>query len=374
MAIDAAALGQRIAEARQRAELTQQDLAAEVDLDRSSLAKIETGRRRVTALELACIAEALDMRVEWFLDEAPAAIVSYRNTLDPGEPSPRIDAEIERRARAVEFLALHDQGFNEILRKLPAHRPPTAESAAERLAAEARKLMGVAQDDPLHDLAGKLAEIGVIAFVVDLGTETADAASTLLESGGAVAVINGDRKIGRRRLALAHELGHVLAADEYTVDWRVDTDADRDERAMDRFARALLLPRTELDRRWNCSRDAEPSELHASAVRIASRFRVDMSTLARRLLDLDLIDGAQAARVRAVKTTRADIAEFNLLVGEELTSGSLPREYVLPVLRLFRAEVISEVRALDLMFDAWTAQDLPQLPQSSESELWEFTS
>lgn len=42
-------------------------------------------------------------------------------------------------------------------------------------------------------------------------------------------------------------------------------------------------------------------------MRIASEFRVDMSTLARRLLDLEQMDARLAARVHTFKTGRADI-------------------------------------------------------------------
>jgi transcriptional regulator with XRE-family HTH domain len=42
-------IGARIAGARERAGLTQAQLAGEVDLDRSAISKIENGTRRVSA-------------------------------------------------------------------------------------------------------------------------------------------------------------------------------------------------------------------------------------------------------------------------------------------------------------------------------------
>ena len=59
------------------------------------------------------------------------------------------------------------------------------------------------------------------------GPEAADAASILLVRGG-VAVVNGQRQVGRRRLAAAHELGHYLFADDYTVDWRIGEQDDEE--------------------------------------------------------------------------------------------------------------------------------------------------
>src|SRR5882672_7740981 len=56
MAVNSEVMGQRIAEARAQAGLTQAELASAVDLERSVLTKIETGTRRVSAIELAHIA------------------------------------------------------------------------------------------------------------------------------------------------------------------------------------------------------------------------------------------------------------------------------------------------------------------------------
>ena len=71
-------IGVRIAEARTERGATQAQLAATIGMDRTALAKIESGSRRVTAMELVMIARELGRRVERFVDEAPPALVSYR--------------------------------------------------------------------------------------------------------------------------------------------------------------------------------------------------------------------------------------------------------------------------------------------------------
>ncbi|MBB6118439.1 helix-turn-helix domain-containing protein [Nocardiopsis algeriensis] len=373
MVLDARHLGLRVAEARQRAGLTQSELARSVGLDRSSLAKIETGARRVTALELAQVAEALDERIEWFVEEAPPAIVSHRNVTDPGEPSPRIDREVELRARAVEFVSRHDPMLRKALDRLPVFSVPADKEEAEQLAHEARMLLGAEAEGPLKELGARVVRAGLVPFVADLGTESADAASVLLEAG-AVAVVNGGLRVGRRRLSLAHELGHVLMADEYTVDWRIDgaSTPDLREQLIDRFARALLLPESSFRDAWD--RWLADKGARAAAVMAASCFRVDMSTLARRLLELEMVEGTQAAQVRTTRTTRADIVEHDLVVSDELGSGWLPRDYEAAVLRLFRSERVSGARALELLFGTWDAADLPELPQRNASAIWDFVS
>ena len=375
MTLDARILGQRVAEARLRAGLTQQALANVVSLDRSALAKVELGERRVSALELTRIAQAVGSRIEWFVEESAPAIVSHRNMAEPGAPSPHIDAEIERRARAVEFVAGLAEKFEP---SVPSTRDcPMSGASADALAQVARASLGVASDGPLIGLGELVTNIGVFPFVVDLGPETADAASVVLDAG-AVAVINGTLRVGRRRLALAHELGHILVADPYTVDWRVGVElsGERRESLIDRFARALLLPEQSLRTDWEQWGGASPETFRTATVRAASKYQVDMATLARRLLDFGRIDQNEAAQIRSMRTTKADIVELNLVVGDELSveRHSLPSSYAAAVLRLYRSAKISEARALDLLFEAWDASDLPQLARLPEDAIWQFVS
>lgn len=374
MALDSAGLGLRVAQARQRSGLKQDELARSSGLERSAIAKIETGARRVSALELARIANAVGERIEWFVDEPSPAIVSHRNVVDPGEPSPRIDDAIDRVVRAVEFTAAHDRGLRDVLHTAPVFAEPTDAMATEALSNRARELLGIENDQPIHGLSSKLVEAGVLTFVLDLGSESADAGSVHL-AAGAVAVVNGVLRTGRRRLALAHEFGHVLVADEYTVDWRVDSSsASARERALDRFARALLLPRDSLAAQWRLCGGSDAETTRTAAVRVASHFRVDMSTLARRLLELDLIDSGTGAYLRTVRTGRADIVEHDLVVADELPTGEIPRQFEAAVLRLYASETINDIRALDLLLDTWDAGDLPPLEPRVESEIWQFVS
>lgn len=369
MALDAFGLASKIAEARRRCGLTQEELAREVGLDRSAVAKIETGARRVSALELALIAAALNERVEWFLSEPVPAIVSHRNMLDPGQPSPAIDAAIERFARSCEFLAKEDAGMRKRLARLPRLEESFDSDGMERLAQQARRLLGVRPDEPLHELDFKLAQLGFLTWAVELGSDSADAGSVLLPEGG-LAVVNASFDTGRRRLALAHEFGHALLADEYTVDWRVDAGQGAKEAAIDRFARALLIPAVAVEEGW--TRWVAEHGVRAAAVRTASHFRVDMATLARRLKELGLLTDEDVALVRSTRTTKADILEHNLVPADELPPNHLSQEYEKAVLRVFRKEIVGEDRALDLLMDAWNSEDLPALPVRKEAEIWGF--
>lgn len=363
-------MGSRIGQARARAGQSQAELATQASMDRSALAKVENGSRRVSALELARLAEALGERIEWFVAEPPPAIVSRRNLAEPGTASPSIDRAVERIAQHVEFVQKHDQAFGFTA---PMINRPTNAEQAEQAASHARGLLDVDGHLPLHGISDHAAKLGLLVFSLDLGPDAADASSIMLERGS-VAVINGNLHVGRRRLAAAHELGHCLFADEYTVDWKVDTrNNDPWEARLDRFARALLLPRSGLQHAWEQCRQ-EGNSLRTIAIKIASHFRVDMTTLAQRTRETDLLGEHDAAHVRTIRTTRADIVELDLVTSDELAAPALARAYELSILRLYRAETISAARAVELLLDSWDESELPELSNLPESAIWQFVS
>ena len=360
------AIGERVGAARADAGLTQAQLAAAIGMDRSVLAKIETGARRVSAVELVAIARELSRRVEWFVEPGPPAIVSYRAE-HPEVASQAIDDKLDRLVRDVTFVAGQEPALTAGQPEI-ADRPSGAD-AAEALAVEARHLLGLNQDQPAVNLSELIANLGLMVFSLHLDAG-ADGGTVLLDRGG-VTLVNGDQPVGRRRLTLAHELGHYLVADPYTTDWRVAApEIDALESRLDRFARSLLLPADDLRDRWHSWTSMPGETLRDAAVRAGSHYRVDMATLARRLTELGLADSGDANLIRQVRTKKADIVEKNLFVAHELEPVSLPRRYEQAVLRLYRSETISVDRALDLLHGTFDQDSLPDLPPVPEGQIW----
>ncbi len=71
-----AQIAARIREARTMAGLSQGQVARMLGLHRPSISEIEAGNRRVTAEELARMAEMFDVSVAWLLGEAPDKIAA----------------------------------------------------------------------------------------------------------------------------------------------------------------------------------------------------------------------------------------------------------------------------------------------------------
>lgn len=362
---------------RERAGISQGQLAEQAALERTVVNKIEAGIRKVSALELADIAAALEVRMASFFREPIPALVGHRMTQDRDTVDSKIDRLIDDVATDVEFvhsLAPQELGYAATVAKLEGvdFHSPVSMSDADKLAASARLLVGLNEHQPTHDLVGLVSKIGLLAFSIDLGVDAADAATILLRVGG-VSLVNSHNKVGRRRLALAHELGHYLAQDQYTVDWRVAGDyANADiEARLDRFARSFLLPDVGVREAW---RSNEQKQLREIAVILGSQYRVDMSTLARRARELNLVSGGQADFIRTVTTTKADFIDFGLYMEPEMEGTTLPIPYQRAVLSLVRDERISRERALDLLQDTFTEVDLPPVRTRREDELWNFVS
>lgn len=357
-------IGARIAEARESTGLSQAELASAVSIDRSAMNKVERGTRRVTAFELSEIARVLNRRMEWFLTEPTPAITSHRQR--EGTTRRAIDSVLEELTREVVFIASYSGRV--ALRDYPARPVPSTTAEAEELAAQIRSELD-AGDAPINDLVRASESLGLLVFSQPLGADAADGGSVLLEAGG-VALVNSTADVGRRRMTAAHEIGHYVVADEYTIDHSIAQSGDGDrESLLDRFARALLCPPGPTRSYWD--HQLEVGDWRSAFLKSASHWRVDFATLARRLLDLGIITAEEAQEGRSLHAVKADFIELNLHVPMDMNSWSLPPSFELAVLALYRAETISAARALQLLRGTYDDQDLPERPANPESAAWQ---
>ena len=93
--------------------MSQQDLATAVGLERTMVNRIEGGQRKVTALELASIADALGTRMQSFFTEPAPALVSHRSAQGLDTTESAVDHLLAELLADVEFLhGLHPiEGF-----------------------------------------------------------------------------------------------------------------------------------------------------------------------------------------------------------------------------------------------------------------------
>jgi Zn-dependent peptidase ImmA (M78 family)/transcriptional regulator with XRE-family HTH domain len=344
----------QVTQARERAGFSQEQLAERLGMSRPSLTRVERGQRRLDALELVRLAQATGRSVEWFVSRPPDVFASHRIGISAGQDVAVLEERLESTARDVELLA--DIG----VLAPPAAPLPTGVGAlaeAEAGAAAAREMVGQ-PDGPVLQLQAVVGGLGLMSFAFDLGPEVIDGGYVRVHDIG-VALVNGAMDPGRRRFALAHELGHHLLADEYTVDFGTGSTRDDREALINAFAVHFLLPRRSVTARWN---DLAPEweDHRMRLVVLAAEYRVSWSAMVSHAVTLGLIDRSEHDALQVRRPATGDYVETGVTIVEELTSGSLSPMYAQAVIRAYRRSLISAARAVELLHGALTRDDLPQ--------------
>jgi len=350
IAAEAPEMGPRIALAREESGLTQAELARSVGIDRTAVAKIESGRRKVSASELVRMAAALDRPIDWFVSESPPAIVSRRHDPAAGGVSKVLDRTIERLARDVEFLEL--EGV------LPAIEPtrlsmPVSTDEAEAAAVAVRGLME-AGTGPVHDLQRCCERVGLLAFSVNLGEDDSGDAAYVAVNKWGVALVNGAINAGRRRFNLAHELGHHVFADAYAPEATISPGSET-ERLINAFAVHVLLPREVVVDTWKAFTDPR-----LAAVAIGVRCRASWTAVCGQLKNLGLIDEDLRVDLTGNPPTASDFVELGERWVSELDPPSTPPEYGRRVLGAFRNGRLSAARTVELLWGEVAEEELPE--------------
>ncbi len=289
-------IGIRLKAARERSELTQQELADALGLrHRQTVASIEAGERRASAQELIRAMEVLSVDLDYFTD--PFRLVGE------GQFSFRTSGEVEQgvldrfEQLAGRWLAMYRE-----LSREQGHSPSwlgyklnlSASSSFEDAQAageSAVKLWGLG-DRPAARLRSVMEDrLHVLVLYVDTPTGISGAASRV--PGLNCALVNRSESEGRRHFDLAHELFHLLTWDALPPDratvvnerrrgkqWRV-------EKMAENFAAALLMPEATMKRAW--ASDANAGEIHNRINMVAKRFRVSSQACKWRLYNLGLL-------------------------------------------------------------------------------------
>ncbi len=346
----------RIAEARELAGLTQEQVSAATGLGRTVIAKIEAGSRRLAATELVLLAEVLDRPVDWFFTASPPAVVSRRSDPDVGGRSAVLDSRVERIARDVDFL-IGEGEIPQIMRI--ALDPPLTVEASEEAAVELRGKLGVHQG-PLLDLQAHAERAGLFSFSLDLGKAGGDAAYVAVGDLG-VAVINGALDPGRRRFNLAHELGHHVFQDAYAPEVGLSPQDDNEE-LINAFAIHLLLPRGEVQ---GIISEFEGNP-RLAAVAAAVRHRLSWTAVCAQLRNLGAIDAGTREELANRPPSRVDFIDLGEHWVAELDPPRVPPLYGRKVLAAYRRGKLTEARVLELL---WRTVDHSELPAQEEVPL-----
>lgn len=344
-------IGQRVREARLAAKLSQDELGRRLGLDRTMVAKIEAGNRRIDAVELVRLSSCLDLPIGHFLYERPA-VLSRRTALleeeatEAGRESFRIEAALVswlRDVRQMQTLGVLD------VHPIVTYPGKVDSDAAAREAAVWLRDQFEYGREPIPSLMTACQQAGQFVAVLDLPGDGA----SVLDGDLAVAVVSRLRDPGRRRATAAHELGHLVLGDEYSSDLGVHASRASREAVIDAFAAEFLLPLTAI----NAERQGFSQN---TLIRLAASYRTSWSLAVRQAVRAGALDQGDAARWLPQTPARAELLDATGWTPQpDLVWTRVPPRYAHAVLQAHKRHLITTARAVELMRGQVEEADLP---------------
>jgi Zn-dependent peptidase ImmA (M78 family)/DNA-binding XRE family transcriptional regulator len=294
-------LGARIGQARERSDLSQAELGTRVELTQSAISRIESGDRGVDSLELAAIAEALDVSVLDLLESEPVAeelrvAARLNEATEPATVDRALNRvlDVVRLDRLLDELGEPERGQQERT-ELEPPRNGAAVQQGQRVAERVRKLWSLG-DDPLPSNLFSLIEdqSGLGIALEPLQERIAGLCARVGDL--AIALIDSSAVVGRQRFTTAHELCHLLLGDgeQVLVDERL-TGRSLVEMRANAFAAHFLMPAKAV-RRYLREREVDEEV----AVELQYTFGVSLDALLWHLVNLDLISDYRRHQIHAV--------------------------------------------------------------------------
>lgn len=294
--IDPKLLGQRLQESRKARGLTQQDVANELGVARTTVTALEKGERRIQPKDIIELAKLYGREVSDLVSGrrilGDFAVQFRASVVKAGHDQTELEQAIREFQKLCEdYLYLEKINDTPLPRAYPPEYsvyglPP--EEAAEGFASAERNRLGLG-DAPIINLRELLEnDVGIRVFYVRLPSRIAGMFTYSDELGGCIA-INAAHPEERCRWTLAHEYGHFLT-NRFRPEVSIMVAYERtpaSERLGDRFAGAFLMPTSGIRRKFNdIARLRKGQITPADLCRLANYYFVSVEALTRRLESL----------------------------------------------------------------------------------------
>lgn len=321
-------LSERLRQAREAANLTQQQVADWLGVRRPAIAEIENGTRAVKSDEFVRLASLYGRSLTWFVqgqlapeDQIAAALFRADDRQDPALH--REAARLARRCTLV--MRIEEQlGLEKHHRQPPGYTDPDALSDyslslehGRVVAYQERARLGIGLNAPLRDPWGIVEDAGVHVFSLELGKDSAiDGIYTRHAHGKTCVGVNTDQWVFRQVFTVVHEYGHALMDGDVGAEactpskaWsrrNVSHEYANRELRANQFAAVFLVPREalvsfleargKLDRRGRLQQDAFTA---LELVRAQDHFGASGDMILWRLRNEGFIDAATRQRLKA---------------------------------------------------------------------------
>ncbi|MDH3604545.1 MAG: XRE family transcriptional regulator [Candidatus Tectomicrobia bacterium] len=292
--------GDRLKLARKKAGFSLRTLSEALDsrVSAQAIGKYERGAMMPSSGTLLALAKTLDVSLDYLMGAQIHAIKGLEFRKKSGTSAKdraRVEAAvIEHVERYLTIEDILDLDSAEWHCPVDKQRIESIKEAAT-LAKQVREAWQLGEN-PIPDMTELLEKHGLKVLMTPLPDGVSGMTCMIQRSGGLpflpVIVVNQKHPLERRRLTLAHELGHRLIADSSPVEH---------EKAATYFAGAFLVPENHL--KWEIGKHRKALG-YAELVQLKRMYRVSAAALLARLRDVGII--AESTLAYAFKTFAND--------------------------------------------------------------------
>ena len=357
-------LGTKLKQARQNAGMSQADVADALNLTRTAITQMESGKRAVSTLELSQLAALYHCPVSAFFGasdtEEDVLVVLHRALPDFGARS-TVKKQVSR------YLNWCREGHNleRILGRgrrsvLPAYTPPVPKDSwqavqqGEAIARQERKRLDLGRA-PVLDMARLMRTQGIWASVAAFP----DSISGLFLSHTSIGMAifaNAAHSRSRKRFAYAHEYAHALTEREAPVTLSQAANASEPaEQRASAFATAFLLPAGGVAALLERFGKGKQRVAHYDVAMLARHFGVSYLAAVYRLKNLRHISPAECATLaekadmgRAYLRQLDYVSDLEGTDDESITQHALRGDIIYLALEAHRREEISRGKLGDI--------------------------
>ena len=299
--MDIATLAANLKRLRGARRMSQQALSDASGVSLPAIKNIEGQRSTPRANTLMQLSQALDVRFqEFFRQSNTLKRVRFRS-------KKRISSREQILSNVTRWL-----GDYSSLEGLLGDKPPYALKSIRApkpenrdpvsLTSRAREALGLAADEPIHDICGLLEHAGVKLNQYPFSSDSFFGLSVGPNDGGPAIVVNTWTRISAERqiFSAGHELGHLIMH-LGSFDASDESEDKQEEKEADLFASHFLMPKEGFDREWQ---ETAGLAFPDRVMKVKRIFRVSYKTVLFRLIENGVVDKSIWRRFNAIYEKR----------------------------------------------------------------------
>lgn len=368
--MDYAELGRRIRLAREEAALSQDAVAQHLELPRSAVSLIESGKRKVDSLELERFSRLVGKSILFFFDEESRVVEA--SNLEEDDPTQILFSanqvvDISPDKEQIERFRQFHRNFGDLARQLDRVPEPYSTeprynvfkptpAAAKWMAAQERARLGIPISSPIRNMWDILESEGVRVMAWNLVTPKLGGCFIFSPFLGSFVLVKknlGDYSTNKLNFVLAHEYchhlihrqqkgitcdpsGHYRKPEEYFAQW---------------FAANFLMPEEAIVPRLATYLENSNGEITAEMVmHLALDFGVSYQAMLYRMADkkVELIEKSVYQQLSKEKPKQL-LARIGRFVPRLEKVNQFPNEYTEMVFEAYRLGQISLGKLAELL-------------------------